>query len=53
MLAGVHHSDSVYQILWWHALEHITARARGKRTLDFNVAFKRCQHDDELQRIHS
>src|SRR6185369_17649365 len=46
LLSRVDVADHLNQILGRHALEHIAASTRLKGTLDFNIAFKRCQHDD-------
>ena len=46
LLSGMDLADDLDQILGRHTLEHVAASSRLKGTLDFNVAFKRCQHND-------
>ena len=43
---GVDLANRLDQIFRRHALEQVAARAGFERALDFNVAFKSCQHDD-------
>jgi len=45
-LALVHLADDIHQLVGRHALQQVPACSRLKRPLNFNVAFKGCQHDD-------
>lgn len=45
LLSGMHLADGLDQLFGWHALEHVAACSRLKRSLDLDVSFRRSKHD--------